>query len=165
MIGGVPIINPFGDSDTESESESYTVNGKPLNYPALANIFPPSLETLIINHPGQSVKYFMPLLVEIARACKMEKRLPNLRLVSLEDLVVPQSLKSHQATFDQAEGFLKEVGIDFLPPALAGSDSDTGYRGYSWGGYGGSDDEYWPPSDYSGDSYDFDEDAGFFNFP
>jgi len=156
------MTNVFGDpnSDTESDTESptYKVNGRPLNYAALADIFPPSIETLVINAPGQSVRHIMPLIVEIARACKMEKRLPNLKKVDLETWFVDESSRSHQALLDQATGFFKDAGIEFVPPEFMGSHNDMDDHDV-WG-YGGSDDEYGPPSDYSGDSYDYDDYSG-----
>jgi hypothetical protein len=167
IIGGIPMTNPLGDSDTDSddgESATYIVNGRPLNYGALADIFPPSLETLMINYPGQSARHIMPLVVEIARACKMEKRLPKLKIVDLNEWFVEGSSRRHQALLDQAAGFFKDAGVEFIPPEFMGSESDMGDRAL-WG-YGGSDDddEYGPPSDYSGDSYDYDDYAGMMYF-
>lgn len=163
IIGGVPQSHPIGSSDTDSDTEAPTneVNGRPLNYHELADIFPPSLETLRINSPGQSPRHFMPLLVEIARACKMEKRLPNLKTVDAEQCFIEQSSTRHQALLDQTAGFFTDAGVVFLPPEFIGSiDDERGMYPTYWGG---SDDDYGSGDSYDGEEW-FDEDDPYAGF-
>ncbi|QDS69475.1 hypothetical protein FKW77_006366 [Venturia effusa] len=170
IIGGVPPTNPLGDTDSDSEiedSSTYEVNGRPLDYHQLADIFPPSLEKLIFNSPGQSDRLFMPLIVEIARACKLEERLPKLKTVDAEQCLVEGGFFRHQALLDQAKGFFTDAGITFLPPDFLGSEDEDGMYPTYWGG---SDDGFgYDEFGYgSGYNYDYDEwsdeDEGFGGF-
>ncbi|TLD36263.1 f-box domain cyclin-like protein [Venturia nashicola] len=135
IIGGIPYTHSLADSDTESDTEdtTYEVNGRPLDYHELADIFPPSLETLKFNSPGQSARHFMPLLVEIARACKLEKRLPKLKTVDAEQCFMKQSITRHQALLDQAAGFFTDAGVVFLPPYFNGSEYEDRWSPTDWG--------------------------------
>lgn len=167
VIGGVgPHTHPLEDSDTESDTEdqTYEVNGRPLNYHELADIFPPSLETLVINSPGQSAKHFMPLLVEIARACKLEKRLPKLKEVDAEQCFIDQSSRRHQALLDQAAGFFTDAAIVFIPPEFVGSDYEDWRMDPTY--WGGSEDDYGSGDSYDGEGWydDEDEDDAYAGF-
>jgi hypothetical protein len=168
LVGSAP-INIYGESDADSDSDvdlpNHLGNQRP-NYGVLADIFPPSLEALHINDPGQSVTFILPLLVELGRACKMEQRLPKLRWVEAAEWFVPVGSESAQALIDQAKEYFTDAGIEFDPPILGIGidDSDTDYREYNWG-FGASDDDYGTPSDDSGDSNDWNADASGFFFP
>lgn len=158
IIAGVPQTHPLGDFDTDSDIEALPtneVNGRPLNYHELADIFPPSLETLTINSPGQSPRHFITLLVEIARACKLEKRLPKLETVDVKQCFIEQDSSRHQASLDQAAVFFTNAGVDFLSPNFTGStDEERGMYPTYWGG---SDDDYGSGDSYDGEGW-FDED-------
>jgi hypothetical protein len=167
LVGSAP-LNIYGVSVADSESDAdlpnHLENRRRPDYAALADIFPPSLEALLINDPGQSVNFILPLLVELGRACNKEQRLPNLQSVGAADWFVPVGSESTQALIDQAKEYFADAGIVFDPPIFGTDDSDTDYRDHHWG-FGASDDDYGHLSDYSGDSYGFDDDGGVFYFP
>lgn len=115
-------------------NETHIANQTHVNYQALANIFPPSLETMTIPFRDITstliletiVRSFPQLLAEIARACKMEMRLPNLKIVNLKHTFERWS----RVSVGQAEDLLKDTGIELFHTTKYSGIEDT----HGWGG-------------------------------